>query len=271
VSNSTRSSAPSSSNGYDERYVVPLEASRRGAHRARVSPIMAVLPVVAVVGIVIGAVALVYVLFGKLGGGPDTVAQVTATPAASTSSAPTTATTPGASAATPGASASATAAAGTADKTIKVSVYNGSGTAGLGRKAADKLTAAGWPLGQLGNWTGAPITETTVYYGSEGQHASAQSIARTLGKGVLKLSAAKAGPGIAVVVGPDFRGGTTGATGPTASRTRTTTTRGAGAGTGAGPAAGTPKPTATGTPKAATPAATSPKAGDAQPTTSPAN
>ena len=48
MSNSTR---PSSS--YDERFVVPLEASRRGAHRARVSPLVAMMPVVAVVGIVV--------------------------------------------------------------------------------------------------------------------------------------------------------------------------------------------------------------------------
>ncbi|HEY6796085.1 MAG TPA: LytR C-terminal domain-containing protein [Kineosporiaceae bacterium] len=218
MSNSTRSSAPSTS-GYDERYVVPLEASRRGAHRARVSPVMAVLPVIAVVGLVVGAVALVYVFFGKLGTGSDPAAQVTPAPAARTSGSPS----PSAATSTaPSSPASPTAAAGTVDTTVPVAVYNGSGTTGLGRKVADKLSAAGWTLGTVGTWTGAPVAETTVYFGAEQQRATVQAIVKSLGHGVPKLSAAKAGAGITVVIGPDLRG-TGASTSASSSKTRTTT------------------------------------------------
>jgi hypothetical protein len=221
---------------------------------------MAVLPVVAVAGIVIGAVALVYLFFGKLGGGADTAAQVTTQTPAATSAAPSaTATSP----AGQPPSAVTTAATGLIDKTISVSVYNDSGTAGLGRKAADKLTAAGWTLGQLGNWTGAPVTETTVYFGSDAQRASAQSIAKTVGKGTLKLSSAKAGEGIAVVVGADLRGAAA-VNATTRSRTPAKAAGGGTTGTRApAPTASTATPKATG---AATKPAVSPS-----PTGSPAN
>ena len=50
MSDSTRSTSGS----YEEQFVVPLEASRRGAHRARVSPLLGALPVVAVAVVVVG-------------------------------------------------------------------------------------------------------------------------------------------------------------------------------------------------------------------------
>jgi hypothetical protein len=107
------------------------------------------------------------------------------------------------------------------DKTIEVAVFNGSGTSGLGRRAGDKLKAAGWTVAEPQTWTGDPVSVTTVYFGASTQRASAQSIVRTLGKGSVKLSAAKAGAGITVVIGPDFPG----ATGSPATRTRSSTTR----------------------------------------------
>ncbi len=74
MSNSTRPG------GYDERLVVPLEASRRGAHRARVSPLVAALPLLAVVVVVAAVIGVAYTLFlgrsandaaDPLAGGPN--------------------------------------------------------------------------------------------------------------------------------------------------------------------------------------------------------
>lgn len=199
MSNTTRQT----SNSNDERYVMPLEASRRGAHRARVSPVMAVLPIVAVVGIVIGAIALVYLFFGGLGGSGSSPEGTASAPA---TTAPSTTASASASAPAPSTSAqaSSTAPAGTVDKTITVSVYNGTRTSGLARRAGTKINVAGWTLGTVATWTGAPVTETTVYYGTDSQEATATAVAKALGHGIARLSAAKAGTGITVVVGPDF-------------------------------------------------------------------
>ena len=208
MSNSTRPSSNSTStSSYDERFVVPLEASRRGAHRARVSPVMAVLPVAAVVGIVIGAIALVYLFLGGMGGSDNAATTVPAPSSAS----PTAAASTTAGAAAPSGSASDPAggvASGTVDKTLPVAVYNGSQptVSGLARKASTKLSAAGWTLGKVDTWTGTPVTETTVFYGTETQRVTAMAVAKSLGHGVAKLSAAKAGAGITVVVGSDFQG-----------------------------------------------------------------
>lgn len=254
MSNTTRTTSNSSS-GYDERYVVPLEASRRGAHRARVSPVMAMLPVVAVVGIVVGAIALVYVFFGGGGGSGDPAAPPVAGPTVS-APAPSPSASGEASGGAPSPSpdeASPTAAAGTVDKTIPVAVYNGSGTSGLGKQAGNKLTAVGWKLGTVANWTGAAVTETTVYYGSADQRASAQAIVKTLRKGVAKQSAAKAGAGITVVVGPDYPGAGGGNAAGNGSSSTSTRSHSSSSPHASSPAAGggrtpTPAPTQPGTP-----------------------
>jgi len=209
VSNSTRpSNSSTTTSSYDERFVVPLEASRRGAHRARVSPVMAVLPVAAVVGIVIGAIALVYLFLGGMGGTDN----ATTTAASPSSASPTAAASGPAGAAAPSSNpsdmATGTASAGAVDKTVTVAVYNGTSptVSGLARKASTKLSAAGWTLGKVETWTGTPVTETTVFYGTEAQRPTATAIAKSLGRGVAKLSATKAGAGIAVVVGNDYPG-----------------------------------------------------------------
>lgn len=203
MSNSTRPSSSSSS--YDERFVVPLEASRRGAHRARVSPIMAALPVAAVVGIVVGAIVLVYWFLGggrsEVGTGPTTVAS----PSAAATSSPTASD----AAASPSEDPSTSSAVGgTVDKSITLDVYNGTtpNVSGLARRAANKLTAAGWTTGKIETWADDPVTQTTVYYGSAEQKATAQAVVKAIGRGTVKLSESKAGAGMAVVIGNDFPG-----------------------------------------------------------------
>lgn len=204
MSNSTR---PSSSSSYDERFVVPLEASRRGAHRARVSPVMAVLPVAAVVGIVVGAIALVYLFLG--GGGSDAGADATTSVGPSASSAAPSTTAPAAGASSTGPTGPSSAVApGTVDKTIQLDVFNGTrpNVSGLGRKAANRLTAAGWTTGKIATWDGPALTQTTVFYGTAEQKASAQAVVKALGRGTVKLSPSRAGTGMSVVVANDYPG-----------------------------------------------------------------
>jgi len=213
VSNSTRpSSAPTTTaGGYDERFEIPLEASRRGAHRARVSPVMAALPVVAVAAIVIGAIALVAAFLGGTGGptaGANATTAVTPTPSATASG------TPSDGAAASGGPSPSESAAGPAevDKTLPVSVFNATSPAvsGLGKRVAAKLVAAGWTTGTVASWPGPQVLSTTVFYGKEEQRSSAQALAKLLGHAALKLSASKAGPGLAVAVANDYAGAGTG-------------------------------------------------------------
>jgi hypothetical protein len=213
VSNSTRpSSAPTATtSGYDERFVIPLEASRRGAHRARVSPVMAALPVVAVAAIVVGAIALVAVFLGGTGGptaGANATTAATTTPTAAGSGTPSAAAT-GSASTSPTESSSPAAAV---DKSLQVSVFNATSPAvsGLGRRVASKLEAAGWITGTVASWTGPQVLTTTVFYGKDEQRATAQALAKVLGHAALKLSASKAGPGLTVALGNDYTGaGTT--------------------------------------------------------------
>jgi len=67
--------------------------------------------------------------------------------------------------------ATATAAA----RKLPVTVLNNSRRTGLAHRAADQLTAGGWPIRQVGNFTGR-IPVSTVYYAS-GQESAARALA----------------------------------------------------------------------------------------------
>ena len=45
-----------------------------------------------------------------------------------------------------------------------VSVMNGTQTAGLAKSTADKLTASGWIIKEVGNWKGAGLAKSTIFY-----------------------------------------------------------------------------------------------------------
>lgn len=68
-----------------------------------------------------------------------------------------------------------TPAPATGERGATVSVLNNSGVAGAARTFAGKVTAAGWQLGGVGNWTGA-IEANTVYY-PPGLQAQAELLA----------------------------------------------------------------------------------------------
>ena len=45
-----------------------------------------------------------------------------------------------------------------------VNVFNGTSTAGLARQVSGVLATRGWQIQQVGNWSGKPLTKTTIYY-----------------------------------------------------------------------------------------------------------
>lgn len=193
--------------GYDERYAMPIEASRRGAHRARPNPLLGILPIVGVAVVVAAVVLLAFTLFGS-GGGSDSASSGSDPTGGTSAAASVEASDPAATgdpAATPEASEpaaqpsqdaageatpqpSANAGAGKVDKTIVLNFYNATDPVveGLSRKAAAKLVAQGWKQGSVASWTGVPVTETTVFYNKPAQKATAEAIAAVLGVGTVK-------------------------------------------------------------------------------------
>jgi hypothetical protein len=208
MSNSTRHG------GYDERFVVPPEASRRGAHRARVNPVLAVLPFVVVAALVAGVVALAYTfLSGSFGGNggndPAGSAVATATPTTTGGATATAGASPSASAEPsqePSASPSATPSA-TVDKSVQLSIFNGTSPTinGHAAKAGAALKAEGWRFRKPETWSGPAITRTTVFYANARQEATAEAVVESLGVGVARRSASQARSGITVVVFNDWQ------------------------------------------------------------------
>jgi LytR cell envelope-related transcriptional attenuator len=193
-----------------------IEASRRGAHRARPSAVLAVLPAVAVIAILAALGVLVYTMLLKplttssggsagtaLGGTASSSAGAVATGKASAGASAGTGS--GAGAAAGGGASAAAGAAASPDPAVVVNFYNATTVKGLSRKAAAAAETAGWRIGAIQTWAGPAVTETTIYVATSQQQASGAALAKALGVGVVKVSASKAGKGnMSVVVGPDY-------------------------------------------------------------------
>jgi hypothetical protein len=189
--------------GYDERLVVPLEASRRGAHRARTNPLVAALPLLVVVVVVAAVIGVAYALFLKPSSDTSASDPLTSPTAPGATSAPS-ATQPSATAsksASASSSSATSAPAATADKTTTFSVANGSGKKGLAGRVTATLKGAGFSGVSVDTkaWSGTPVAETTVFYAKDSQKATAEAIANALGNGHARKSAADANGGIVVV------------------------------------------------------------------------
>lgn len=202
MSNSTRTG------GYDERLVVPLEASRRGAHRARVNPLVAALPLLAVVVVVVGVVVVAYSMFFKStpteqGSNPPPTSSV---PATGGNPSPA----PGGATSSPSPSSTAPSTSAKVDKTIAFTVFNGSvaKVPGLAAKANNALKVDGFAKGQvLTSKLPVPASRTTrIYYSSSATKATAEAIKAALGVGTVKASSSVAAQGVVVVVGDDYAG-----------------------------------------------------------------
>jgi hypothetical protein len=90
------------------------------------------------------------------------------------------------------------------DKTLPVSVYNGTLTSGLAGRVGATVQADGWSLGQVANWQGAPQQQSVIFYSDAAHKASAEAIGALLNITTLVESAEFQTP-IAVVLGPGFQ------------------------------------------------------------------
>jgi hypothetical protein len=213
MSNTTRQG------GADAPSAIPIEASRRGAHRARPNPWFGVLPALAVAAVVVAVAVLTYTLFGNNGSSSSSTAgnlSPTAGAGASAGAVPASSATTGASVIPPSPAPVASAAGGSSpqptatggiDTTVTLHFFNGTrpNVQGVSRLASEKFTALGWKVGPYAAWAGPAVTQTTIYYGKPEQKATAQTVAATLGVGTVKLSAARAGKGIVIVVSNDYK------------------------------------------------------------------
>lgn len=199
--------------GYDDRFVVPLEPSRRGAHRARVSPAVGVLPVVAVIAVVAVVVVLAWTVLGRSGGNSDTNAvqtgsvapgQATSQPAQPAPS--DTVSTPPAS--TPAGTPDATGASAPADgvaRDVTVTVLNSTARTGLARKAATLLNGKGWTAAHFATTPKVTArTTTTVFYATTAQKAVADALVADLGLGTVRKSTQFGVNAVTVVLGSDY-------------------------------------------------------------------
>ncbi|MFN8080569.1 MAG: LytR C-terminal domain-containing protein [Kineosporiaceae bacterium] len=190
-------------NDPDERFDV-VDVSRRGAHRARPNPITGLLPLLALAVVVFAVVGVAVMLFG---GDGTSSTQADSAPKASASVPVITSPSPQVAQSSPAPSSSTTSQpAATVDKTLTLNFYNGTSPniPGHSRKAAAALEAAGWKIGTVLPWDGAPVSRTTVYYGDPAQLETARAVVKALGGGTVKLNTVKASQGLAVVVSNDY-------------------------------------------------------------------
>ncbi len=206
----------------DEFDKVPEASARQGVHRERLIPArsggLGLKITVGVLALLIGLGA--YFLLPRLGftGGDGATAVLpTSAPSAAATQDDEASDGPSASAgATEDADAEATdepgsettSTAGTdgeePDLAQTVNVLNGTGSPGLASVAAARLASEGWVSVLPGNWAGAPLDTSVVFYNGEEQRAAAESVAEDLGIGDLADSPGIS-PYISVVLGPEFQ------------------------------------------------------------------
>lgn len=167
----------------DEFDEVPADSAHRGVYRAA-APAKAVSRRTTGAVILAGALALVLgalmFIYQPRSAAPEAQSESTQSePVASAS-----ATASSGSSATEQAGASAQASA---DPEITVGVYNSGQDAGAAGAAAQTLTAQGWTVSEVGNWSGPAVQEGTVYYRS-GAEAQARRVAQDLGVTAVRAS-----------------------------------------------------------------------------------
>ena len=210
----------------DEFDRVPETSTRQGVHRAvaesrrrrRLAPILAAGAAALAVGLV------AFLLLPKLGlsATPDALA-VSAEQAGGTaaaSAAPTTSSpappsqvpsaeasaVPSPPAAAPASASPSVPAAPVAviDQTQPVAVFNGTTTAGLANRVGGTVATAGWTIGTLGNWGGAPQRQSVIFYSGATQRGNAEALGDLLGIPTVVDSAEFQLP-LVVVLAPGFQ------------------------------------------------------------------
>ncbi|RJT77273.1 LytR family transcriptional regulator [Arthrobacter cheniae] len=213
----------------DEFDKVPEASARQGVHRERLVPAsssgLALKITVGILALLIGLGA--YFILPRLGlfAGGDGASMTSASSSTDGSPAGGTADPPASAEAAPDSSASSTSGpddgstkepdneptassgadpAGDADLAQTVNVLNGTGAPGLASVAAGRLESAGWSSALPGNWAGAPLDSSVVFYNGEAQRASAEAVAADLGIAD-SVDNPDISPDISVVLGPEFQ------------------------------------------------------------------
>ncbi len=213
--------------GYDDRSAAPVEASRRGAHRARPKAIAAVLPVVAGVAVVLLVIGAVYTVFGNRAddapsGNAAPIAEGGAEPSAAPSSAGDapkdedkgdkgaddqgTEKTPAAEESADedaGAGGGNDAGGSEVDKSIEVVVLNSIGVSGLAAQYEVDLEGKGWTVKRTGNSTNRDLPVTKIYYAGAEMKPSADAVRKAIGVGEISDSPEVSQSDITVVLGED--------------------------------------------------------------------
>ncbi|GAB6900456.1 LytR C-terminal domain-containing protein [Kineosporia succinea] len=210
--------------GYDDRSAAPVEASRRGAHRARPKAVAAILPVIAGFAVVVLVIGAVYTVAGNRGDTKNSAAgqslsedeDTKATPAASASASADAGGAAGDDTGTGSDAEETTGAedgdgtgsgtdetASDVDKSTKLVVLNSLGVAGLAGKYQDQLEGEGWTVSRTDNSANRDLPVSKIYYNDAASKATAQAVKKSLGLGELSLNAS-VNPGfITVVLGSD--------------------------------------------------------------------
>ncbi len=82
---------------------------------------------------------------------------------------------------------------------LPVIVLNGSDTAGLAKSMSDELANADWVVEETGNWTGEPVTETTIFYPADGL-SSAEELATQTGATLVEAGADMSQTALTIVI-----------------------------------------------------------------------
>jgi LytR cell envelope-related transcriptional attenuator len=189
---------------FDDRFTTPIEASRRGAHRARPKPASATLPVLAGIAVVLLVIGGVYaVLNGTDSGSGVSAAETGSSPSASAAAPNKTSS----SAAKPPASADATSAAATGDTAVDhnvtLAVLNSISVQGLALQVKTKLDGKGWNVARTGNSKNKNLPATKVYYAKTSLKSTAEAMVQDLGYGQIVKDSVVAKGGLVVVLGQD--------------------------------------------------------------------
>ena len=192
--------------GVQDPFTGSADATRRGAHRARPTPLMAALPALAVVIVVVLVAFGVYTLLGGAGGGDgsgSTADPLDASPSVSSSASPSSSVQESAAEETPTAEPTQEAEP---DKSVAITVLNNTSTRGLAAKGQQKLQNDGWTVPTIGDHKPrGSVPTTTVYYGSEDQKVTAEAVSAAIGAGGVEQNEELAGDGITVVLADDFQ------------------------------------------------------------------
>jgi LytR cell envelope-related transcriptional attenuator len=205
---------------FDDRFTTPIEASRRGAHRARPKAAAAGLPVAAGVVVVLLVLGGGYKLLSNpstsspkvsaanLSDDPSSTAVVprnaAATNAATAPATPTTApATPTTVATTAGGDGPTTGSTTGVNHDINLVVLNSVGVKGLAKKVQADLEPNGWKVARTGNSLKRNLVTTKVYYGRSADKDAATALLKDLGYGIVVRDSTVATKGLIVVLGQD--------------------------------------------------------------------